>query len=902
MNIRKKNRLFNTIAKKILKYGKYLIIIWILLLLISIPLISRVNSVIGLNENSSASPNSQSQIASNIMNSQFPTTNNSTTLIVVFTGGNVLSNSSKNGIIATSINIENDSKNISFMSGINNFYLSYISIVANISITIQNNSNILKSGVNISSTLFFAIPSTFLSIWISKYHENVSDSQYAANEAVAIFDNKTNNSTLKEGYSFFMNGFTSNWVKSFSNSSTENLTVYQRLNETLNTTVPPFINFVIPKNEKPLLFSIFDNFTISDFNNKTLVNEFVAVYLHSQSSFPYWYISEIVFINKNMSYRTSYNISLKMIESHNPDNFPYPYPAALLNNFVGNGNNTMIMPIDFSVGSSYTINGVNPINLDLITIRKIISNSDNKTLSVYVTGDVALNYDSTSVMNNDLSIIVPITIIMIVLVTALYFRSPITPLVTLLGIGIAIGLGYAVTFLVGTYIATVDFTVPTTLLAVLMGVGTDYSVFIVSRYREELTKTSDRNMAMETSLTWAGESIAISGSTVIVAFGALSVTNLTFLKTMGIIIGVSVFLALMLSLTFTPNLILLLDKYAFWPLTGKRWNKYASHYRGRTFKKTGYFYNAGKTAITRGNIIIIVTVIISIFSIYAITIMPTSYNMISVLPSNVNSIKGLNAMSSSFGAGYFLPTYVVITFNATLITNSHYNKTIYNYLYKINAGMTNIYGIKSIYGLTSPNGTLLNYSAISSSAFNSSLSYVGKNRETILFKIILSESPDSNAAISTVNQIKSYLNSVKASYVTGKYVGGSTSSTIDTIRSLNTDFSEMELIVIIGVFVILIIAITSLPIPVFAIISVGITISWALAMSWILFVVLMKDTILWITPIILFILLMGLGMDYNVFILTRIKEESQKGKKLKDAIVSAIGETGGIITAAAVIM
>ena len=94
----------------------------------------------------------------------------------------------------------------------------------------------------------------------------------------------------------------------------------------------------------------------------------------------------------------------------------------------------------------------------------------------------------------------------------------------------------------------------------------------------------------------------------------------------------------------------------------------------------------------------------------------------------------------------------------------------------------------------------------------------------------------------------------------------------------------------------------SLILPLFAILSVLMSIVWTLAVTILVFNAAYGFGLLFITPLILFVLLLGLGMDYNIFILTRIREEAAKGQHQNDAIVNAIQQTGGIITAAAIIL
>ena len=138
--------------------------------------------------------------------------------------------------------------------------------------------------------------------------------------------------------------------------------------------------------------------------------------------------------------------------------------------------------------------------------------------------------------------------------------------------------------------------------------------------------------------------------------------------------------------------------------------------------------------------------------------------------------------------------------------------------------------------------------------------------------------------------------------VTGIYLGGTTGGILDTRMTFENQFNSILPIVALGVGIVLFFVLGSLILPVFAIVSVLMSIVWTLAVTVIVFQSAFSFGLLFITPLILFVLLLGLGMDYNIFILTRIREEAAKGQHLNDAIVHAIQQTGGIITAAAIIL
>jgi len=892
-----KEKIFNYMAKKVIKNGKIILIIWVVLFLLLLPFVLKANSVIGLNENGSSGISTQSQTAQNIMSSQFPSSNNNSSLIVVITAPDVLSNQTKNIALNITQKISSD-KNIVRLSQIESLYNAYEYILANVTITLSNNSYLTKAGVYQLNHLLFYLPKTFLEVLITKYKGNISESSNASMIALNIATQNITNSTVKNGYYFFMNFFTQQWLKSFNNNS-NNVDLWAILNSTLNTTAPPFIKNFMPVSLQGIALSDFYSFSINNYSFANNIVKFVAVYLSKNSGFPYWYVYSIA-SHGNYTYAQSVKFSYAIVKDYAPLDYPLAIPSLLLKNFVSPSNDTMIMLLEFSINDSYTVNGQPAMVSNAGYVEKDINDYSN----VFVTGSDAFSYDSNVVMDHDLSLLIPITVIMIFLVTALYFRSVITPLITFLGIGFSIAMGYALIYFIGTYVAAVDFTVPTILIAILMAVGTDYSIFIISRYREELALTKNREKAMETALTWAGESIFLSGSTVIISFLTLGIAHINFIRTMGLIVGISVFIALLISFSLTPTIILIGKGHSFWPLTGNKWEEFEKNYLKRRTEKSGYFYRAGRTATKNYIPILVIAVLLSFVAAYGLLSMHTTYNELSALPQSMMSLKGLNALSSGFGEGYVSPTYILFTFNTPIVKNNTININAFNLLRSAYINISRISGINNITSPVSPDGKLINYTKLNMlSPIGLKVdSFIGKNNKTALFNIVLSPSPDSQNAMGIIKSIRSYLGSLKSNLLTGSYVGGESASTLDMVNILNSNFNIMEIVVVIAIFIVLVFALSSLPLPSFAIISVVLTISWTLALMWILFSIVWNYSIFWVIPIMLFIVLIGLGMDYNIFILTRIREESFKIDNIEEAISISIGETSGIITAAAVIM
>ena len=175
-----------------------------------------------------------------------------------------------------------------------------------------------------------------------------------------------------------------------------------------------------------------------------------------------------------------------------------------------------------------------------------------------------------------------------------------------------------------------------------------------------------------------------------------------------------------------------------------------------------------------------------------------------------------------------------------------------------------------------------------------------------MLNVVFSQEPYTTTSLNTVQQIRNIVSSLQKSDATlgaaQILVGGASASTADFAGEIESQFTLMRVVVIAGIFVILLLVLGSYVLPIAAILSIGLSIIWSYAATIIFFRSVLNADIIFIIPLILFLLLFGIGMDYNIFILTRIREEAQKGKPSKQAVVDAVDRTGGIITALALIL
>ncbi len=599
--------------------------------------------------------------------------------------------------------------------------------------------------------------------------------------------------------------------------------------------------------------------------------------------------------------------ALQTLASHiisNPDSYNVGEQFnSLLTGFISPSKDVTLISITFEAS-----NERNVVALRDIVASQMAQNSADIT-GAKVTGTDAISYDFGQSTTSDLDVILPITIALLIIATGLFFRSVVTPIITLGTIGVGLGVSQIFPYLVGTYINQVDYTVTTVLMTVLIGVGTDYSIFILARHREERINGLPLFEAIKKSITWAGESIVTSGATVIISFFALATTSMVMLQTMGLIVGLGVIATLLASLTFAPALTAILGDRIFWPNSGERFQRYAKGILEKNNRKGGYFAKSGSFSVKHGKAIILVAVLVTVPAFYVYATTTPTFNLIGTASNSLESIAASNAMTDSFGGGRLMPTYIVVTFSHPIVDNNGtFNMGEMATLKSISAAIASHDELQEVTGPTMPFGEPVDYQTITnatdSTTYNSMLSAIGADNQSALITVKFTVDPYSTEAMDCAKDIRSELhtNYDSAQNVTGIYLGGTTGSILDTRVTFENQFNAILPVVALGVGIVLFVVLGSLILPVFAILSVLMSIVWTLALTVVVFQSAFNFGLLFITPLILFVLLLGLGMDYNIFILTRIREEAAKGQKQNDAIVHAIQQTGGIITAAAIIL
>jgi RND superfamily putative drug exporter len=199
-------------------------------------------------------------------------------------------------------------------------------------------------------------------------------------------------------------------------------------------------------------------------------------------------------------------------------------------------------------------------------IRAHVQESAPDDLTVHLTGNAGVATDQSIAINTAVERTTLITLVLIVLILLWVYRSPVTILVPLATVGIALGVSRGVIALLAEQGFRVAGIVETFMVVIVFGAGTDYCLFIVSRYKEDLGhRSEERRRVLVGTMTVIGAVIASSAATVIVGFGSQGVAEFGLYATTGPAMAIAVVITLIAGLTLTPALLAALGRWAFWP-------------------------------------------------------------------------------------------------------------------------------------------------------------------------------------------------------------------------------------------------------------------------------------------------------------------------------------------------
>src|SRR5579875_521713 len=291
------------------------------------------------------------------------------------------------------------------------------------------------------------------------------------------------------------------------------------------------------------------------------------------------------------------------------------------------------------------VDSIKPIRADL---KSQVSGTD---LKVGTTGSVAQSYDQRNSGNNADAIIFIATIGLILILLLVIFRSPIIALLPVILIAIVSQMANGLIADISNALdLKTDPSISQLLIVVLFGIGTDYILFLMFRYRERLRMGEDPKTAMVQAVTRVGEAIASAAGVVIIACLAMTLSSLAFLRSMGPALAIAVAVTLLAGLTLVPAVVSLLGTKVFWP--SKAWKK----------EPTGARFTAIGGALARkpGAFAAVAGLVMAALALGALNFNPTFDLASGSMPKTAESQVALNDLEKGLPSGATDPTHVYL--------------------------------------------------------------------------------------------------------------------------------------------------------------------------------------------------------------------------------------------------
>lgn len=506
--------------------------------------------------------------------------------------------------------------------------------------------------------------------------------------------------------------------------------------------------------------------------------------------------------------------------------------------------------------SKAQVNAIGTLRSDLASL---ISNTDMKA---GVTGSAAQFVDQQKSGNRATQIVAVSTIALILILLLIIFRSPIIALLPVLTIGLVSQIATGVIAWVSrAFSLNIDSTVSAMLIVVLFGVGTDYILFLMFRYRERLRLGEDPKTAMTGAITRVGPAIATAAGVVIIAFLALTLSSLSLFRSLGPALAIAVATTLLAGLTLIPAIVSLLGTRVFWP--SKSWKSEPSAARFRAIGNA-LGRRPGRFALVSGCVLVLL-------GIAAFGFRPT-FNLSSGSDASTQSAIFGKVLLRGFPAGATEPTdvYLKSTSGSPLSTSA---------LSSFGKQIAKVSGV----ALVAP-------------------PKLSTDNSVADFRVILASPGESDAAMNTVRgPLQQAVNAAPAG--TEPLIGGITSVYVDLQLAMNHDYAILFPVAAALILVILGILLQSIVAPWYLMGAVGLGFAATLGASVLIFQDLGTSSgLTFILPIVMYLFVVALGTDYNILMISRLREEANEGNNPHDAAAMAVRHAGPTIASAGLIL
>jgi RND superfamily putative drug exporter len=474
-------------------------------------------------------------------------------------------------------------------------------------------------------------------------------------------------------------------------------------------------------------------------------------------------------------------------------------------------------------------------------------------LTVHFTGPGGFAADSSEAFAGIDGKLLYSAIAVVVVILLFTYRSPLLWILPVFASVVALLVAQAVIYLLATRAdLTVNAQSAGILTVLVFGAGTDYALLLVARYREELRRHQDRHEAMAFALRRSGPAIFASGATVIAGMLCLLVASMNSTQGLGPVAAIGVAVALGVMLTLLPALLVIFGRWVFWPLRPS--------YGSTDQSQTGLWARVGNRIERRPRMTWVVTSLV--LAVAALGILQLNANGLQnkdAFYGTPESVVGEQVLADHFPAGSGQPLVVIAKAGLAGEVRTAFAGT---------DGIVEVTQPRVAGGVAYLEGTL-------------------------------ADAPDSQAAKDTVDRVRDVVHDVSGA---DAQAGGGTAIALDTLRAASDDNRAIIPLVLLVVFLILALLLRALVAPLVLIGTVVLSFMAALGISALLFKHVFgfagADSSL---PLFVFVFLVALGIDYNIFLMTRVHEEAKVFGTHRGALIG-LAATGGVITSAGLVL
>ena len=488
--------------------------------------------------------------------------------------------------------------------------------------------------------------------------------------------------------------------------------------------------------------------------------------------------------------------------------------------------------------------------------------SAQRDLRAGVTGTVAEAVDQQQSGKKASTVVAVATIGLILALLLLIFRSPVVALLPVLVIGlvsqVADGLIASLSDALGLH---VDTTVTTMLIVVLFGVGTDYVLFLLFRYRERLRAGVDAKASMVQAVARVGPAIATAAGAVIIAFLALTLSSITLFRSLGPALAVAVGTTLLAGLTLVPAIVSLLGTRTFWP--SKSWHREPDGARFGTLGRAVARHPGRTAAVSAG--------VLAALAVSALGFHP-SFTLNSGKTATTHSATFQRVLLRGYPAGAASPTDVYLE-------AQHGRPIARPALAAYGRRLARVPGVATVAPpRLAEHGTVAD------------------------FRVVLDRPAQSSAAMATVRgPLQRAVDRAPAG--TTALIGGLTSVYVDLQSAMGHDYALVFPVAAVLILVILALLLRSVVAPWYLMGAVGLGFAGTLGATVLVFQDAARQSgLTFILPIVMYLFVVALGTDYNILMVSRLREEAAGGLDPRAAAATAVRHAGPTVAAAGLIL